>query len=132
MSFEHDLLLNAALRRMSREPSALLEDLARESHVSRRTLQNAIKFTGKTFRELRDELLFERVNSLLESHPTRGIKELSFELGYKSPRSFARAIKRACGFSPAQLRSRIISQFLQDEKGTVPERRTNKKGLGSR
>lgn len=120
MSSKHYLLLNAALRRLSRAPSSRLEDLTREFDVSRRTLQNAINMTtGKTFRRLRDELLVERVNSLLESHPTRGIKELSFQLGYKSPRSFARAIKRACGFSPAQIRSRIISQLLQDKKEAV-------------
>ena len=116
MSRKQDLLLDAALRRLTLAPSTLLADLTQELHVSRRTLQNAMNRTmGKTFRELRDELLAKRFKSLLESHPTRGIKELSFELGFKSPRSFARAIKRACGFSPAQLRSRMILQLLQDE-----------------
>src|SRR5437868_8941683 len=106
MSCKHDLLLDAALRRLGLLPTTLLQDLAWELHVSRRTLENAIRIIkGKTFRELRDELLVERVKCLLESHPTRGIKELSSELGFKSPRSFARAIKRACGFSPRQLRS---------------------------
>lgn len=120
MSCKHDLLVDAALRRLSLVPSMLLEDLTRELQVSRRTLQNAINVvTGKTFRGLRDELLVERVRSSLESHPTRGIKELSFELGFKFPRSFARAMKRACGFSPAQLRSRIIFHLLQDEKQTI-------------
>jgi AraC-like DNA-binding protein len=134
MSCNHDLLVDAALRRLSLAPSRLLEGLARELQVSRRTLQNAINMiAGKTFRELRDELLVKRVKSLLESYPTRGIKQLSFELGFKSPRSFARAIKRACGFSPAQLRSRIIFQLLQNEKQTLfPVKATNKKEVGSR
>lgn len=134
MSCKHDLLVDVALRRLSLAPSTLLEGLTRELQVSRRTLQNAINMiTGKTFRELRDELLVERVKSLLESQPTREIKELSFELGFESPRSFARAIKRACGFSPAQLRSRIIFQLLQDEKQTVFHgEETSKKGVGSR
>jgi len=130
MSCKDDLLVEAALRRLSKAPSTLLEGLVRELRVSRRTLQNAINIiTGKTFRELRDQLLAERVTSLLNSHPARGIKELSFELGYKSPRSFARAIKRACGSSPGQLRSWIISQLLQDEKRIIPPRgeRTRKR-----
>lgn len=130
MSCKHDFVVDAVLYRLRRAPSTLLEGLAQELHVSRRTLEDAIKtITGKTFRELRDELLVERVKGLLESHPTRGIKELSFELGFKYPRSFARSVKRACGFSLAQLRSRIIFQLLQDEKQTVFP---NKKGVGSR
>lgn len=114
MSSKHDLLVDGALRHLRHAPALRLEDLARQLHLSRRTLENAIIMrTGKTFRDLRGELLVERVKNLLESDPARAIKELSFELGYKSARSFARAIKRACGLSPAQLRSRIIFQLLQ-------------------
>lgn len=133
MSCKHDLLLEGVLRRLSRAPSALLEDLTQEFRVSRRTLENAINMTtGKTFREVRDELLVKQATSLLESDPTRAIKALSSELGYKSPRSFARAVKRACGFSPAQLRSHMIFQLLQDEKQTtIPRKKTNKKEVSS-
>lgn len=129
MSCKHDLLVDIVLRRLRLAPSTLLDDLIGELQVSRRTLQNAINMiTGKTFRELRDELLVERVKSLLEFDPTRGIKELSFKLGFKSPRSFARAINRACGLSPTQLRSEIIFRLLQDHERTVfRERRTDKK-----
>jgi len=134
MSHKHQLLLNAVFHQLRRTPSCPLGDLSRELCVSRRTLQNAINIiTGNTFRDLRDELLVERVKSILESHPTLGIKELSFELGFKFPRSFARAIKRACGFSPAQLRSRIIFQLLQDEKQAVsPDKGRDKKEVGRR
>lgn len=120
MSSKQDLLLNAVIRRLNRAPFTPLGKLARELHVSRRTLQNIVKLaTGKTFRKLHDELLVRRVKTLLESDPTRSIKELSFELGYKSPRSFARAVKQECGSSPEQLRSRIIFHILQDEKETI-------------
>ncbi|PYU00230.1 MAG: hypothetical protein DMG38_09025 [Acidobacteria bacterium] len=118
MSDKQTLLLNAVLRRLDRAPSGLLKDLSREMGVSRRTLQKVVSTAkGKTFREVREEMLVEQVKSLLESHPTRAIKELAFELGYKSPRSFARAIKRVCGSSPAELRSRTIFQLLQLQKG---------------
>src|SRR5882762_9341292 len=114
MSCKQKLLLDAVLRRLNSAPAARLGDLTREFNVSRRTLQNAVNMTiAKTFREVREQILVKRVKTLLDSQPTRGIKELSFELGYKSGRSFARAIKRVCGFSPAQLRSRIILQLFK-------------------
>src|SRR6266700_3013814 len=120
MSSKQDLLLNAVIRRLNRAPATLLGEIARELHVSTRTIQNVVKLaTGKTFRKLRQELLVERVKGLLESDPNRSIKELSFELGYKSPRSFARATKQCCGSSPEQLRSRIILHVIQVEKETV-------------
>lgn len=120
MSSKQDLLVSAVLRRLSGTPATLLGEIARELHVSTRTLENVVKLaTGKTFRKLRGELLVRKVNTLLESDPTRPIKDLSFEIGYKSPRSFARAIKQGCGFSPEQLRSRIIFDVLHDEKETV-------------
>lgn len=120
MSSKQDLLLDAVIRRLNRAPFTSLGDLARELHVSTRTLQNVIKLaTGGTFRRLRDELLVARVKSLLESDPTRAIKGLSSELGCKSPRSFARTVKQACGSSPEQLRSRIILHLLRDEIETV-------------
>jgi AraC-like DNA-binding protein len=120
MSSKQDLLLNAVMRRLNRAPFTPLGKLAGELNVSTRTLQNVVKLaTGKTFCKLRDELLVRRVKTLLQSDPTRAIKELSFELGYKSPRSFARAVKQECGFSPEQLRSQIIFHFLRDEKESV-------------
>lgn len=120
MSSKQDLLVSAVLRRLNRAPATLLGEIARELHVSTKTLQNVVKLaTGKTFRNLRGELLVRKVNTLLESDPTRPIKDLSFELGYKSPRSFARAVKQGCGSSPEQLRSRIIFDVLHDEKATV-------------
>jgi AraC-like DNA-binding protein len=120
MLHERQLVLNAVLHQLSRAPSCPLGEVSRELCVSRRTIEKAISITtGKTFRDLREQMLVERVKSLLESHPTRTIKEVSFDLGYKSPRSFARAIKRACGSSPAQLRSHIIYHLLQAQKRSV-------------
>ncbi len=127
MSYKHQLLLDAISHHLSRTPSCPLTDLSRELCVSRRTIEVAISVTtGKTFRGLRVEMLVERVKSLLQSDPMRAIKEMSFDLGYKSPRSFARAIKRACGSAPAQLRSRIIFQLLQDENRSVFTQRGQK------
>ncbi|SRR6266513_2672478 len=120
MSHERQLLLNAVLHQLSRAPSCPLGDLSRELCVSRRTIEIAVSITtGKTFRDVREQMLVERVKSLLESSPTRAIKELSFDLGYKSPSSFARAIKRACGCSPEELRSRVIHDLLSCQREAI-------------
>jgi len=63
----------------------------------------AITFTNRAANEMRERFfmpvlagtLVERAKKLLELCPARTIKEMSFDLGYESPRSFARAIKRA-------------------------------------
>jgi len=127
MSYKQQLLMEAISHHLGNTPSGLLKDLSRELRVSRRTLQKVVSTaTGRTFREFRKEMLVERAKKLLELCPARTIKEMSFDLGYESPRSFARAIKRACGSSPAQLRSRMIYQILQVQKRSVlPENRTN-------
>ncbi len=113
MSQAHKLLLHAISLRLHSAPSGGLENLARESRVSRRTIERTvIRESGKTFRDLREEVLVELVTAVFASHPTRPIKELSFDLGYNSARSFARAVKRACGSSPEELRSRVIHALL--------------------
>jgi AraC-like DNA-binding protein len=126
VSYDHRLLGERISQSLHRNPGFSLGELSRELRVSRRTLQNVVNIsTGRTFRDFREDVLVERAKHLLESHPTRTIKELSFDLGYKSPRSFARAIRRACGSSPAELRSRIISHILQAQKRSIfPENRT--------
>src|SRR6266576_994331 len=45
--------------------------------------------------KVRGDMLVKRVRSLLQSRATQAIKDLSLQVGYKSPRSFARAISRA-------------------------------------
>jgi AraC-like DNA-binding protein len=108
MSYDQSLLFDAILHSLRKNPSGQLRDLSLEFHVSRRTIQKAISLvTGKTLRELREEILLEHFRTLLTSRSAFSIKELSFGLGYKSPSAFARAIKRACGFSPQELRLRV-------------------------
>ena len=109
MLYAHEFLLDAVLSRLHQTPYCLLGDLALQLRVSRRTIENSIHIVaGKTFRDLRKEILVDRVRSLLASNPTMSVKELSFAVGFKSANSFSRAIKRACGSSPEELRSRIV------------------------
>jgi AraC-like DNA-binding protein len=108
----YKLPLDAILLYLRRTPCGLLGDLSQELQVSRRTIENTVRLaTGKTFRDLRDEILVERVRNIVASRPTMSIKELSFAVGFKSASSFARAIKRACGSCPEEFRSRVICEL---------------------
>jgi len=93
---------------LQRTPYGLLGNLSRALGVSQRTIERTVFIaSGKTFRDLRKEVLIERVTAVFVSFPARPIKRVAFDLGYNSPRSFARAVKRACGSSPQELRSRV-------------------------
>ena len=105
MSYDPTLLYGRIFLSLQKDPGLSLEELSQDLHVSRRTIQNIIiAVTGKQFRDLRTEFLLARFKSALAAVPAATIKELSSEIGYRSPRAFARAIQRACGISPLQLR----------------------------
>jgi AraC-like DNA-binding protein len=107
------LLFSRVTVALQGNPCYPLKKLSRELQVSCRTIQNAIRaVTGKKLRDLREELLLVRVKNLLALEPNAMISKVSLEAGYRSPRSFARAVRRACGFTPQQLRSRIAGKLL--------------------
>ena len=117
MSYDHALLHLRVSLSLQRKPNSSLRELSRELHVSRRTIQNAmISVTGKKFSELQEETLLARVQSILLTRPSIAIKELSSDVGYSSPRSFARAVRRACGVSPERLRAVIATELVASEK----------------
>ena len=112
MSYEYNSLLDTILLHLQRTPYGLLGNLSRALGVSQRTIERTVFVaSGKTFRELRKKALIERVTAVLVSRPARPIKQVAFDLGYNSPSSFARAVKRDCGSSPEELRSRIIREL---------------------
>jgi AraC-like DNA-binding protein len=55
--------------------------------------------------------LMEKLQGLFVSQPGLAIKEVSFIIGFYSPRSFGRTVKRACGFSPQELRSYLVNEL---------------------
>lgn len=106
MSYDQSLLFNRILLSIRQKPFRLLADLCQELGISRGTLEKVIHIaTGKTFRRFREGIVLESAITRLLSSPTSNIKQISVDLGFKSPSSFARAIKRTCGLSPEQLRS---------------------------
>lgn len=116
MSYEHRFLCDSVLLRLYDLPYISLGALSRELKVSPRTIENALESVArKSFRQVQREAMLLKVRQLLEKQPTASIKELSFAVGYKSPRSFARAVRRVIGYAPNELRSRIVEQILIDK-----------------
>jgi AraC-like DNA-binding protein len=74
--------------------------------------------TQGTFRSFRQEILVNNLINVLDSQPTCSIKEIALAVGYKSPRSFARAVKRICGLSPQELRRRMAQRLANDDSST--------------
>ena len=108
MSYDYRLLFERVAIRLQRNPSSSLRKLSRDLRVGRRTIQKAVNVvTGKKFRILKDEFLLKMVKTLLASGPNMTIRKRSLEVGYKTSRSFARAVRRASGFSPQELRLRL-------------------------
>ena len=117
MSYDHGLLYLRVSLGVQRKPNSSLRELSRELHVSRRTIQNVvISITGKSFREMQEELLLARIQAILQARPGVTIKELSRDVGYRSPRSFARAVRRVCGASPEELRAWIAREVVSCER----------------
>ncbi|PYU48651.1 MAG: hypothetical protein DMG48_19575 [Acidobacteria bacterium] len=113
MSYDWRLLFEEISICLHESPSKTLLDISKNLQVSRRTIEKAVSTsTGGTFRRLREGILLTRVRSLCASQPTMAIKELCFAVGFKSASSFARAIKRASGSSPEELRFRVARQLL--------------------
>ncbi|MGB8474092.1 MAG: helix-turn-helix domain-containing protein [Candidatus Acidiferrum sp.] len=112
LSYDHTLLFDVVRQYLRQTPCRVLGDLALELRVSRRTIENSVHVAaGKTFRDVRKEILIERVRNILASDPTMSVKELSFAVGFKSASSFSRAIKRACGSCPEEFRSRVVREL---------------------
>ena len=113
MSYDHRLLFQGISHSLSKSPSISLVGLSRELQVSPRTIEMAVAtMTGKTFRDVREEILMATVRCLFVSDSALAVKELSQRVGYKSATSFARAIRRACGLCPEELRFRVVREEM--------------------
>jgi AraC-like DNA-binding protein len=80
-----------------------IQDLARELHLSTRTLQRRLTETGITFQRLLDEARRELARHYL-LHSPRELNETAYLLGYEDANSFFRAFHQWEGTSPGQWR----------------------------
>ncbi len=94
-------LLPRIVRAMS-DRRVSLKEVAHTIGVDRHSIERVVRLsTGLSFRGLQQSLLLERATLLLR----RGspLKEIAFELGFGSPQSFHRFIKRISGRTPTSL-----------------------------
>ena len=80
-----------------------IQDLARELHLSTRTLQRRLTEQGITFQRLLDEARHELARHYL-LHSSRELNETAYLLGYEDANSFFRAFHQWEGTSPGQWR----------------------------
>ena len=80
-----------------------IQDLARELHLSTRTLQRRLTEQGITFQRLLDEARRELAHHYL-LHSSRELNETAYLLGYEDANSFFRAFHNWEGTSPGQWR----------------------------
>jgi AraC-like DNA-binding protein len=81
-----------------------IEDLARELHLSTRTLQRRLTEQGITFQRLLDEARRELARHYL-LHSTRELNETAYLLGYEDANSFFRAFRHWEGTTPGHWRA---------------------------
>ena len=80
-----------------------IQDLARELHLSTRTLQRRLTEQGITFQRLLDEARRELARHYL-LHSSRELNETAYLLGFEDANSFFRAFHNWEGTSPGQWR----------------------------
>lgn len=108
MSYDYEILSDRVTDLLRRNPRLPLKEIAKELGVAQRTIQNvASAHLSGPLRSLRQRFLAEYSHRLLRKG-TMSVKEVSFALGFSSQRSFARAIRRATGLSPTELREVLM------------------------
>jgi len=107
-----------------------IQDLARELHLSTRTLQRRLTEQDLTFQRLLDEARRELARHyLLQS--SRELNETAYLLGYEDANSFFRAFHHWEGTSPGQWREfqKNSQQATQTHLATLATRRRASLGL---
>lgn len=93
----------AILKRLVAGQRPGIEDLARELHLSVRTLQRRLTDQGISFQRLLEEARRELAHHYL-LHSSRELSETAYLLGYEDANSFFRAFHQWEGTSPGQWR----------------------------
>lgn len=85
--------------------------VARQLGVSGRTLQRALANEGMTFREVRDNVVWDGVPTLL-SNPACNVQIAAVSAGFADTASFSKAFKRRMGCSPSRYRDGLAFETL--------------------
>lgn len=77
-----------------------LEDIARRMNISARTIDRNLKKEHLQFRELSQQVRFERAREMLAQARTT-VSQVAEELGFSDTANFSRAFRRHCGVTPS-------------------------------
>lgn len=117
MSYDPRILLDQIAEYLNENPRKTLEELSQSLRVSKRTIKKTVRLaTSGKFRSYREGVLMDRIKGFFAVQPGVAIKVLSIDLGFKSPSSFARAVRRASGSCPGELRSVVAGELPKAEK----------------
>jgi AraC-like DNA-binding protein len=83
--------------------------VARELHVSDRTLRARLEEERTTFRSVRDEVVWELVTTLLAS-PNLTVETVAMSVGFGDIAPFSNAFKRWAGCAPTTYRTRLAAR----------------------
>jgi methylphosphotriester-DNA--protein-cysteine methyltransferase len=105
MAYDLHGLFEAIERDVKAKPRRSLDILAKDMGVSRNTIKKAVVLTTKrSFREFQTKCMLMSTLELLTTLPGKSIKEIAFDLGFRSTRSLERFVKSSTGLSPSDLR----------------------------
>ena len=105
MSYNYDLVFSEIKKALLHAPNSSLKEIERRLGIERHTLKRVVRSVArKTFREFHRDARLSKARELMAEVPARSLKEISYTLGFNSPRSFGRFIKEATGDSPTTLR----------------------------
>lgn len=85
-----------------------LEEVARHAQVSVRTVDRYLRKEGLQFRDLAQQLRFERACERL-SQPSATVAQVAAELGFSDAANFSRAFRRVVGVAPGEFQRRAAS-----------------------
>ncbi len=105
------------------KPFATIQDFSRFYGINEHKLKNGFKaIIGKPIFEYAESIRMDKARNLL-MHSSKPIKEIAYEIGYKTPIAFTMAFKRHCGMLPKDFRAEgkssiVIDNFLANYRTT--------------
>jgi AraC-like DNA-binding protein len=90
---------------IAEHPAAGVIAIARELHVSPRTLKRKLADHGTSFSAIRDDVRLQRALLLLDDR-TLSVGEIATRLGYSELPNFTRAFRKWTGRTPVSYRAR--------------------------
>lgn len=92
-------------------PLPRLPEVARQLHLSERTLNRRLQQEGSSFRVLRNEIADSWAQKYLRE-TTASIESIAFKMGYEDAANFRRAFRKIHGITPSQFRATATAALI--------------------